>query len=140
MLGRVVATNADFHILCNAYSLNSAFRNGSHSYLFSIGAGLHGDDIPYTFFNGDTSTKDEGMAVNATDAGIWQDYLTKFVITGDPNVNGSAKWPIYDENGEVLDFSLTERSVIPDVVVKQRCDFWASGEFAPQPGVLELGS
>lgn len=58
---------ADFHIVCNVVFFNEAFKSEPHySYMFSIGEVLHGDDMPYTFFNGDASTPDEGVPVSGT--------------------------------------------------------------------------
>lgn len=145
--GREAAMFADFHIVCNAVFLNSAFKSApkghySYSYLFSIGAGLHGDDVPYTFFNGDTATPDEGLRVNGTDAAIWQDYLLRFAVAGDPNAGslgkgGEVLWPVYSVNnstGTVLDFNSTFRAPIKDVFSAQRCAFWQSGVFGGKSG------
>jgi len=145
--GREAAMFADFHIVCNAAFLNEAFRSlprAPYSYLSSIGAGLHGDDVPYTFFNGDVSTSDEGRPVNATDAGIWQEHLLRFAVTGNPNagigssaIGGLPVWPLYGAgNGTrtVLDFNTTFRAPVKDVFSAQRCAFWSSGAFAGKSG------
>jgi len=151
-IGREAALVADFHIVCNVVALNEAFRTllparALYGYLFAIGQGLHGDDVPYTFFNGDVGVADEGLPVNGTDAGIWQDYLLGFVMRGDPNagvgrsvLGGSSpvvEWPLYGgENGTgtVLDFNATFRMPVKDVFSAQRCAFWNSGAFAGRSG------
>ncbi len=149
--GREANMFADFHIVCNAAFLNGAFKSlpqGQYSYLFSIGKGLHGEDVPYTFFNGDTSDPDEGAYVNATDAGIWQDYLLGFAAAGNPNGVASrsgmggplvrgVQWPLYragNRTGTVLDFNATFRAPTEDVYSAERCAFWNSGAFAGKKG------
>jgi hypothetical protein len=50
-IGREAAMFADFYIVYIVVFLNEAFKSEPyHSYLFSIGEGLHGEDVPYTFF------------------------------------------------------------------------------------------
>jgi carboxylesterase type B len=58
---RTALTIGDITITCNTRFLDTAFKNQTYSYIFSVPEGLHGEDVAYTFFNGDTSTADEGV-------------------------------------------------------------------------------
>ena len=42
----------DSKVICNSHALHNSQQNRSHGYVFSIFPGAHGQDIPYTFYNG----------------------------------------------------------------------------------------
>jgi carboxylesterase type B len=56
-------------------------------------------------FNGNTSTLDYGVPVNATLAGILQGYITSFAMTGDPKRRGLPYWSEYGSNSSVQNMS-----------------------------------
>jgi carboxylesterase type B len=88
---------------------------------------LHGDDIEYTFFNGDTSTPDlGGGTVNATVAGVRQDIIVDFAETGSPNGKGVPEFPDYGNGeGKVLDLNVTALGrVMEDANNNVRCKYW----------------
>ncbi|PBP15781.1 acetylcholinesterase precursor [Diplocarpon rosae] len=72
---------------CNAQYLARAFsaegRNAAHSYLFNVPPALHGEDVPYTFFEGPAKA-----VKNETLARMMQSYFLNFAIAGDPNGEG----------------------------------------------------
>jgi carboxylesterase type B len=81
---RTALAISDLLVGCNANIMASTSSPG-YGYLFSVPPALHGEDIPYTFFNGDTSTSDEGLPVNGTvDFAIYgeNDTLTNIGLTG----------------------------------------------------------
>ena len=65
---------------CNAEYLARAFGSSAWSYLFSVPPTLHGDDIPYTFYEGPAAA-----VKNSAVALIMQAYWTNFVMNGNPN-------------------------------------------------------
>jgi cholinesterase len=122
---RTALTVSDFAFACNTRYLDLAFGNQTYSYLFSVPPGLHGEDIPYTFFNGDTSTSDDGYPVNAFLATTLQRYITNFAILGTPNGVGVPYFPIYGPNSTVLEIASDELIItIPDDLANERCAWW----------------
>ena len=110
---------------CNTRFLDLAFKNQTYSYLFSVPPGLHGQDVPYTYFNGDTSTSDDGSPVNSTVAKAFQDYLTSFALNGSPNEQGVPYFPLYGSNSSLLNIASTNLSLpLTDTVANSRCDWW----------------
>lgn len=122
---------AESVITCNTQYLDLAFGNETYAYLFDIPPGLHGIDLPYTFYNGYTSTLDDGAAVNGTTAIAFQDYITAFVLTGNPNGAGRPEFPIYGADSIVLDIDYDlDGATQVDPVANSRCTWWQEGLFA----------
>lgn len=125
---RAEQITAEFTIVCNSYYLAKTF--GPHNawkYQFSVPPGLHGEDIEYTFFNGDETTQDVGGGiVNAAVAGVLQDYIVSFAETGQPRSKGVPRFPDYGNGlGKVLDLNVTGLgTVLPDVNDNVRCKYW----------------
>lgn len=87
---------------------------------------MHGDNQPYIFFNGDTTSLDEGHTVNATLAGMFQDLLAGFIVKGDP------EFGVYGGKEEV--FVMNEGSwgvVEGDSEANERCASRGEGAYAP---------
>lgn len=65
---------------CNANYLSRSFGSNAFHYQFNVPPALHGQDIQYTFYEGPaTAVKNDSLAL------LMQDYLTNFVISGNPN-------------------------------------------------------
>jgi cholinesterase len=113
---------AEAAFTCNTYFLQTAFRTFSKTfgYRFSIPPAYHGEDVPYTYFNGRPSPS----VVNDTIALAMQKYLMSFVLTGDPNVNATVEIPEYGEGSLVLDLNVTGIIPIKDPNANPRCDWW----------------
>jgi hypothetical protein len=86
---------------------------------------FHADDIPYTIFNGDTSSPDlEGGIVNYTVAGVWQNFIVNFAETGTPNPNLAPKFTPYSR-GALFNTNATALGCIStDVDDSFRCKYW----------------
>jgi carboxylesterase type B len=68
---------------CNTYYFDKAFNNQTYSYFFTIPPALHGEDIPYTYYNGPSPS-----VLSSTVAIALQEYITSFAETGNPNEKG----------------------------------------------------
>jgi cholinesterase len=125
-LGRTSLLVSEVSFTCNTRYLDLAFLNKTYSYYFTVPPGLHGDDVAYTFFNGDTTTSDEGSPVNATVAKALQHYITEFTMTGKPNEAGEPFFPIYGANSstDVLSNSKAFGTQVTDTTANARCSFW----------------
>ena len=122
---RTALAISELSTTCNTRYLDLAFKNHTYSYLFSVPPGLHGEDVSYTYFNGDTSTSDDGSPVNATVAKTFQDYLTSFAMNGTPNEKGVPYFPMYGSNSTVANIAATNLGgSIKDTVANTRCDWW----------------
>lgn len=115
---------AELSFTCNTRYLNTAFSNETNSYYFAIPPGLHGEDIAYTFFNGDTTTLNDGLAVNSTVANILQKFITNFATSKDANPNGPGLpyFPKYQDNSTVLVLDLAAQGqLVVDDTANERC-------------------
>lgn len=112
---------AEAAFTCNTYFLQKAFRclSNTYGYRFSVPPAYHGEDVPYTYFNGPNSN-----VVNDTIALAMQKYLMSFVLTGDPNAQATVKMPIYSQQNLILDLNLTGIVQIQDPNANFRCDWW----------------
>jgi hypothetical protein len=59
---------------CNTFYLDKAYDNQTYAYFFTVPPGIHGEDIPYTYYNGAKSTS----VVSPTVAIALQEYITNF--------------------------------------------------------------
>ena len=122
---RTALVISEVSFTCNTRYLDLAFRNQTYSYYFSVPPGLHGEDVAYTYFNGDTKTSDDGSPVNATVAKALQDYLTSFAMKGTPNEKGVPYFPMYGANSTILNIAGTDLgATLVDTVANSRCDWW----------------
>jgi carboxylesterase type B len=104
---------------CNAEYLQRAFNTSAYAYDFSVPPALHGQDVAYTFFEGPAAA-----VVNDTLALIMQDYLTNFVISGNPNGAGLVHFPNYGQGKLELDFNTNSVSLVTDFYDNGRCTWW----------------
>jgi carboxylesterase type B len=124
-LTRTALLNSEFRFTCNTRFLDLAFNNQTFAYLFSVPPGLHEIDVPYTFFNGDTTTVDDEFPVNATIAQTLQGYITSFAMTGNPNRNDIPYFPTYGSNSSMqyIGFEGLGLQVL-DEAANARCAWW----------------
>ena len=116
---------SELMITCNTRFLATAFDNNTHNYIFSVGTGYHGSDVPYTYFDGVNST----AVLNDTLAEDLQRYVTTFAATGTPNgmENGLPMFPIYGEEAMLLDLNTTAITTTRDPTANARCAWWQKG-------------
>jgi carboxylesterase type B len=80
--------------------------------------------------NGEKSWGWDGIK-NTTTARILQEYISAFVVKGNPN-DEQAKWkapnfPTYGQSSNVMDFTPASIKVVKDDTANQRCDWWKKG-------------
>ena len=124
-IGRVVLTIAESTFTCNTYYLDRAFGNQTYAYQFSVPPALHGQDVPYTFFNGpNTAVQSDATAL------ALQEYITSFVIRGSPQVGGLPMFPLYGNDSDIIDLNATSITQIMDPVANSRCLWWQKELYA----------
>lgn len=103
--GRAARLVAEINFACTARLLALAHGSGSaYAYVFSYTPGWHAGDVPYVFFNGDTTTLENGVPVDGALAVQLQDYIVSFAMTGSPNAEGAGlQFPVYGEGARVLE-------------------------------------
>lgn len=105
--------------------MGHAFNDQSYNYLFSVPPGTHGEDVPYTFYNGVSSS-----VVNASVAYNLQAYLTNFIKYGDPNEQKLVHFPKYGTSNVVLNINETFINTIHDPASTSRCIWWQKALYA----------
>ena len=123
--GRVVLTLSESTFTCNTYYLDRAFGNQTYAYQFSVPPALHGQDVPYTFFNGPTMS----VASDATATAL-QEYVTSFAIDGKPSGPGLPMFPLYGNGSDVIDLKATSITSMMDPVANSRCLWWQKELYA----------
>jgi len=121
-ISRYALASSEFSFTCNTRYFDLAFKNKTYSYYFSIPPGLHGEDIPYTYFNGPSSS-----VVNATAAIALQDFIVTFTEGGapkSPDVPNAPAFGMYGANSTVEDIGASSITRIKDTVANSRCDWW----------------
>lgn len=124
---RAVQIASDSYFSCTTRYLGLAFDNQTYNYLFAYPPGYHAEDTSYTFFNGDTSTSDDGYPVDVDLAYALQDYIVGFTLSGDPNDSpaGTAlEFPIYGNDATVVEFASSGLLTTTDDMKNDRCSWW----------------
>lgn len=124
-LQRSILATSESIFTCNTFYLDRAFKNNTHSYQFSAFPGIHGQDITYTFADGDATQQVPLVAL------ALQTYITTFVINGMPtntNAAGVPMFPTYGTNDTVVNLN-TNISQIMDANASPRCQFWQQALF-----------
>ena len=124
--GRAALTTGDYHIVCNGHYLTTAFPNASYAYRFSVPPGIHGSDLPYTFYVNGTAPATT-QSINATLALLMQRYFLNFAIAGSPNGLGVPRFPLYGGEAEEILSSTMVGAVHDDDLTAARCKWWQKG-------------
>lgn len=103
----------------NTFYLDKAYGNKTYAYFFTVPPALHGEDIPYTFFNGPSAS-----VLSAPIAIALQEYLTHFAETGSPNEVGVPNFIMYGANATVQNLGITGISEVMDPAANARCNWW----------------
>lgn len=128
---------------CNTRFITEAFKNASYNLQYSRGTGLHGTDIGTAFFNAHPATGLAGLFSGglgmlsggdrtlSTFAPLYQNYLTSFSRTGDPNTfkgKDIITWPKAQYGPEIKDVMNAGDDGFKLITDKENqakdCDFW----------------
>ena len=120
-ISRDAAFTGDLQINCNSFDLANTFRNRSYAYEFAVNPGIHGEDLPYTFFNGPSGSTDTALALT------FQEALVRFAETGNPNGNDGPKFPMYGNGDMLLVLKANQTYQMRDPTASERCRFWNKG-------------
>jgi carboxylesterase type B len=127
---RTAAAIADSVFVCNTVYLLEAFGvDNSYAYLFDVEPSLHGEDVAYTFDNGEENDLYR-KPVNTTVAAALQEYMVNFVATGNPNGPGLPTFNAYGNSSNVQALSAMGFAGTTDTAVPSRCDWWQLGLYA----------
>lgn len=96
-----------------------AFGNKTYAYQFSVPPALHGQDVPYTFFNGPSTA----VLSDATAVAL-QEYITSFAETGVPSGPSIPSFPLYGNNSTIINLNATSITEIMDPTANARCLWW----------------
>lgn len=107
---------------CNTNWLATAFGPQSWSYIFSVPPSLHGEDIPFTYFDGNRSA-----VTNVTVAETMQRYFARFTEFGNPNGPKTPFFPRYGDDTTCLNLNQTFINTIKDNAANPRCTWWQKG-------------
>ena len=121
-VARAAALVSELIFTCNTFYLDKAYGNKTFSYLFAVPPATHGQDIAYTYYNGNGSAS---AAVIAPQIAIaMQEYITHFAETGNPNTAGVPYFNMYGNNATVQLLNVTGIRQTVDPAANQRCNYW----------------
>ena len=117
---------AESTFTCNTRYLARGFGNNTYSYEFAVPPGLHGQDVPYTFYVPGTKPPFGGVLPMLPNiAKLLQTYIANFVTTGDPNGVGLPEFPTYGGDSTVLVLdAAADGKVMTDELASGRCEWW----------------
>ena len=82
-INRTIAMVNDEIFTCNTNYLARAFKNETYNYEFKVAPALHGQDVSYTYWNGETTDNSTGVShMVAPIAKLMQSYITNFIAKG----------------------------------------------------------
>jgi carboxylesterase type B len=119
-LDRTIFIISEIIFTCNTVYLARADTSSAYKYQFSVPPGLHGSDVPYTFYNGVS----EDPSFNATVARALQAYLTSFAQNGVPSAEGFPTFPVYGSTSTELNLNISGISTMRDSTDNARCQYW----------------
>ena len=102
---------------CNTFYMDTAYQNRTYAYQFSVPPALHGQDIPYTFYNG-------GSVPLPQIAQALQTYITDFAIKGDPNGPGVPGFQTWGPSANEENLNVTGIMMQIDPTANERCRWW----------------
>lgn len=124
-IARADALTSELIFTCNTFYLDTAYNNETYAYYFTVPPALHGQDIPYTYFNG----PDPENVPNPRIAIALQEYITSFAMDGNPNERGVPFFPMYGNDATVQELSATGIDQLRDPTANARCVWWQKGLF-----------
>ncbi|KZN84710.1 Secreted lipase [Penicillium chrysogenum] len=126
-INRTIAMVNEEIFTCNTNYLARAFENETYNYEFQVAPALHGQDVSYTYWNGEATDHSTGVShMVAPIAKLMQAYITNFIATGNPNGPGLPIFPKQGHNATMLGISGNSANVKvqPDDTANMRCVWW----------------
>lgn len=107
---RVALLISETGFTCYTRAMMKAKEGEGYSYLFSVPPAIHGQDVPFTFYNPEQPTVDffgVPFPINATVATTMQRYFVNFAQHGTPNVGADVPWfPQYGQNETITNLGV----------------------------------
>jgi acetylcholinesterase len=122
---RAILSISESVFTCNTNYLARAYGNKTYSYQFSVPPAFHGEDVPFTYYNGNVTAVFGFPNIAIT----LQQFITSFAETGVPSAMGAPKFPTYGSNAQVMNINVTGLGVIKDSNANERCYWWQKGLF-----------
>jgi len=128
MTERLKLAVGDALFSCNAVAINAAYGNNTRGYQFDICPGLHGQDVSYTFFNGEVADATIPLLIDVPTATTMQNIFVDFTIRGTAQGSAANQLPVYGAGASVANFDgAASLAVIKDPSASSRCQFWIQG-------------
>jgi cholinesterase len=124
--GRQAFLTSETVISCLTYYLNKAFVGRAYSYIFTTPPAMHGQELYYVFYNGQ-STDVFYRPINVTLAHIMQDYWINFARFGNPNAKGLPYFSRWGNDSSLQQLSLADIGPTRDPTDNERCRWWQLG-------------
>ncbi|KAJ6104085.1 hypothetical protein N7523_010405, partial [Penicillium sp. IBT 18751x] len=115
---------------CNTNYLARAFENETYNYEFQVPPALHGQDVSYTYWNGEATNNSTGTShMVAPIARMMQGYITNFITRGNPNGPRLPFFPRQGHNATMLGIGANTANVRAqnDDTANDRCVWWQKG-------------
>lgn len=125
-IARLALLISEVFFTCNDYFFGEAYNGKDYAYYFTIYPGLHGSDVPYTYYNGGPATS---SVLNTTAAIALQDWIVTFATNGvprTPDVPAAPKFVMWG-NGTDEDLGLSTITHAADPTDNARCVWWQKG-------------
>lgn len=120
---RLVLLLSEVTFVCNTRYLSTAFNNATFNYRFQVPPSIHAQDVPWTFYRGNTTDLSPALAETM------QLYFTQFAEAGHPNHASLPQWPRYGDNGKIVTFGLNGVKTAIDDAKNKRCAYWQTGAY-----------
>jgi len=118
---RAVLINSEGIFTCNTNYLSTALGNQTYSYLFAVPPALHGQDVPYTYYDGGALPS---RGFNRTVAIALQRFITSFAEQGRPEAEGIHQFNMYGPDAAVLKLNISGIDEVRDSNANARCSWW----------------
>ena len=127
-LQRMFLLIQDSAFACNTHYLAQAYGPQTYAYEFQVPPGLHGQDVPYTFYNNQGSNLAIGLI--APVAETLQAYLVNFAMNGNPNGQGVPSFQMSGNNANMQAIGATYIGPMADDTANARCAWWQKALYA----------
>ena len=126
-ISRLSEIVADSAFDCNTLYLHDAYDRKTFAYIFAVPPSLHGQDVPYTYYDGDGTPTEDVVAVGVAEE--LQRYIVSFTETGRPSGEEVSDFPMYGDEAQLVLLSPGGSSVGTDNLSEERCRFWQDAPY-----------